>query len=186
VAAGSYSFTNVTSNHTIHVTFVKATYVITPNAGVGCTITPGTPQTVPYKGSQIFNIAANTGYDLVDVLVNDASLGRIFSYTFTNVQADGKIAATCKLKEFVITPTAGPGGTITPALPTTVTYGGSQKFDFTPNPGYVIDNVTVDGVPNPAAAAAGSYTFADVKADHQIGVTFKMQIRRLYLPFIAR
>ena len=67
VAAGSYTFTNVTSNHTIHVTFVKATYVITPNAGVGCTITPGTRQTVPYKGSHHFNIAANTGYDLVDV-----------------------------------------------------------------------------------------------------------------------
>ena len=100
--------------------------------------------------------------------------------------ADHTIAATCKLKEFVITPTAGPGGTITPAVPTTVPYGGSQKFDFTPNPGYAIDNVTVDGVSNPAAVAAGSYTFTDVKADHQIAVTFKMQIRRLYLPFIAR
>ena len=75
VAAGSYTFTNVTSNHTIHVTFVKATYVITPNAGVGCTITPGTAQTVPYKGSITFNIAANTGYDLVDVTVDDASQG---------------------------------------------------------------------------------------------------------------
>jgi hypothetical protein len=73
VAAGSYTFSNVTQNHTIAVTFVKATYVITPTAGAGCTITPGTPQTVPYQGSQSFTIAANTGYDLVDVTVNGVS-----------------------------------------------------------------------------------------------------------------
>jgi len=96
VAAGSYTFTNVTRNHTIHVTFVPATYVITPNAGVGCTITPPNPVTVPYKGSQIFNIAANTGYSLVDVLVNGASQGPILSYTFSDVRADGTIAATCR------------------------------------------------------------------------------------------
>lgn len=190
VAAGNYIFMSVTRDHTIHVTFVRDTYHIAVNAGPGCTITPDDPLDhvvdVPYKGSITFNIAANTGYDLVDVKVDGASKGAIPSFVFNDVVADHTIAATCKLKEFVITPTAGPGGTITPAVPTTVTYGGSQKFDFTPNPGYAIDNVTVDGVPNPAAVAAGSYTFADVKADHQIAVTFKVLIRRLYLPFIVR
>jgi hypothetical protein len=178
VAAGKYTFTNVTANHTIGVTFVRATYYIAVNAGPGCTITPDDPLDhvveVPYKGSITFNIAANTGYDLVGVTVDGASQGLIPSYTFANVQADHTIAATCKLKEFEITPTAGPGGTITPAAPQTVLYGGSQKFDFTPNIGYVIDTVTVDGVSNPAAAAAGSYTFTEVKANHAIAVTFKV------------
>ena len=178
VAAGKYTFTSVTANHTISVTFVRATYYIAVDAGPGCTITPDDPLDhvveVPYKGSITFNIAANTGYDLVDVRVDGASQGPIPSHTFANVQADHTIAATCRLKEFEITPTAGPGGTITPSTPQTVLYGGSKKFDFIPNIGYVIDTVTVDGVSNPAAAAAGSYTFTAVKANHAISVTFKV------------
>ena len=77
VAAGSYTFTNVTRDHTIHATFVRATYYIAVNAGVGCTITPPGPQVeVLYKQSITFNIAANTGYDLVNVTVDGASQGR--------------------------------------------------------------------------------------------------------------
>jgi hypothetical protein len=175
VAAGSYTFSNVTQNHTIAVTFVKATYVITPTAGAGCTITPGTPQTVPYQGSQSFTIAANTGYDLVDVTVNGVSQGPITSYTFVNVTSNGTIVATCRLKQFVITATAGPNGSITPSGAVVVGYGASQTFTFTPNTGYLILDVLVDGVSNPAAVAAGSYTFSNVTQNHTIHVTFKPQ-----------
>jgi hypothetical protein len=175
VASGVYTFTNVTANHTISASFVKATYLITPSAGPGCTITPPTQQVVPYKGSQSFTIAANTGYDLTDVKVDNVSQGPITSYTFSNVTADHTIAATCTLKTFVITPSAGAGGAISPATPQTVNWGGSQKFDFTPNTGYLIDDVLVDGVSNPGAVAAGSYTFTDVQAAHTIAVTFKLQ-----------
>ncbi len=103
VATGSYTFTNVVADHTIAASFVKATYVITPTAGTGCTITPGIPQTVPYKGSQSFAIAANTGYDLTDVKVDGVSnpgAVALGGYTFTNVQADHTIAATCTKKAY--------------------------------------------------------------------------------------
>ena len=179
VAAGSYPFTNVTRNHTIHVTFVKATYVITPNAGVGCTITPGTPQTVPYKGSQIFNIAANTGYNLVDVLVSGASQGPILSYTFTNVQADGTIAATCTPKPFVITPGWGAHGSITPGTPQTVLYGGSVTFTMVPDPGYTVDNVVVNGV---SQGAITTYTFTNVTSDGAIVASFKKLLTFVITP----
>lgn len=183
VAAGSYSFTNVTRNHTIHVTFVKATYVITPSAGVGCTITPGTPQTVPYKGSQTFNIAANTGYDLVDVLVNGASQGPILSYTFTNVQADGTIAATCSLKPFVITPLWGAHGSITPGTPQTVLYGGSVTFTMVPDLGYTVDNVVVNGV---SQGPITTYTFTNVTTNGSIVATFKRVNYWIFLPLISK
>ena len=100
VASGSYTFTNVTANHTISATFVKATYVITPTAGTGCTITPPNPVTVPYKGNQSFTIAANAGYDLTDVKVDNVSQGAITSYPFSDVQADHTIAATCTKKTY--------------------------------------------------------------------------------------
>jgi hypothetical protein len=88
--------------------------------------------------------------------------------------------------EYTITATAGPNGSIDPLGQVKVKYGTSKTFTFTPAPGYRILDVLVDGMSNPAAVAAGSHTFADIKADHQIAVTFKAQTRRLYLPFIVK
>lgn len=178
VAAGKYTFNDVVADHTIHVTFVRANYYFTVTAGPGCTILPagtGTPPvvTVPYKGSQVFTIAPNTGYDLVDVIVDGASRGPVPSVSFTNVVADHTIAATCKLKTFVITASAGPNGSIAPSGSVVVNYDSDQTFTFTPSPDYQILDVLVDGVSNPAAVAAGSYTFENVKENgHTIHVTF--------------
>jgi hypothetical protein len=172
VSAGSYTFTNVTRAHTIHVTFVRATYLIMPIAGTGCTITPSTQQVVPYKGSSVFNIAANTGYDLVDVKVDGASHGPILSYTFSNVVADHTIEATCKLKDFVITPIWGAGGSIVPGTPQSVSYGGSVKFEIVPSVGYLVDNVIVNGV---SQGAISEYIFTNVTGNGTIAATFKAQ-----------
>lgn len=173
VAAGSYTFEDVLVNHTIHVTFVQEFYTITPTAGVGCTIEPGTPQTVRYMNSAIFNISAKTGYDLVNVFVDGAAQGAIPSYTFSNVMADHTISATCKLKEFIVTPMAGAGGTIVPGTPQTVQYGGSITFQIVPNVGYVVDNVTVNGA---SMGALTEYTFTNVIENGTITATFKLQV----------
>ena len=173
VAAGSYTFTNVTKDHTIHATFVRAKYYIAVNAGVGCTITPPGPQVeVLYKQSITFNIAANTGYDLVNVTVDGASQGPILSYTFANVQADHTIAAFCALKPFVITPGWGANGSITPGTPQTVLYGGSVTFTMVPDTGYTVDNVVVNGV---SQGPITTYTFTNVTANGTIVATFKLK-----------
>ena len=67
-----------------------------------------------YNDSATFTIAPNTGYVIDDVTVDGASLGAITSYTFSNVMANHTIAATFKVATFVITPTAGAGGTLSP------------------------------------------------------------------------
>jgi hypothetical protein len=172
VAAGSYTFTSVTRDHTIHVTFVREKYYIVVNAGVGCTITPpGPQQEVPYKGSITFNIAASTGYDLVDVTVDGASKGPIPSFVFNDVVADHTIAATCKLKDLKITPFWGSGGSIIPGTQQTVSYGGSVTFEIKPDTGYVIDNVVVNG---DSKGPIASYTFTNVTTDGTIQATFKV------------
>lgn len=173
VAAGKYKFENVRANHTIHVTFVRANYYFTVNAGAGCTITPPGPTvTVPYKGSITFSIAANTGYDLVDVLKDGVSQGPIPSVSFSNVDADHTIAATCARKQFTITPTWASGGSITPGTVQTVFYGDSLTFNIVPDTGYLIDSVLVDGV---SQGAITSYTFSNVTANHTIFASFKLK-----------
>ena len=71
-----------------------------------------------------------------------------------------------------ITPSAGLNGTITPATVQTVTNYNNSTFTFTPNAGYNISQVLVDGINNPAAVSAGAYTFSNVIAAHTIAVSF--------------
>ena len=95
VAAGSYTFTNVRGNHTISVTFIRSNYNITVNAGQGCTITPSGNQVVPLHGNILFTVAAQTGYTLVDVKVDETSKGPLPEVALLDVIADHTVSAIC-------------------------------------------------------------------------------------------
>ena len=58
----TFTLTNITANHTVHVTFTQLTYTITPSAGANGTISPSTAQTVNYGSSLTFTATPNTGY----------------------------------------------------------------------------------------------------------------------------
>ncbi|MDL2238265.1 hypothetical protein LJC56_10660, partial [Christensenellaceae bacterium OttesenSCG-928-K19] len=72
---------------------------------------------------------------------------------------------------YAITATAGAGGSISPEGAVYVQQGGSQAFTFTPDSGYEVDTVTVDGVA--VTVANNSYTIEDVQKSMAIHVTFK-------------
>ncbi|MFC1725510.1 FISUMP domain-containing protein [candidate division KSB1 bacterium] len=83
---------------------VTPTYTITASAGTGGTISPSDDVTVNSGSSQTFTITPNTGYHIVDVLVDDVSQGAVTSYTFTNVTANHTISATfAKLETGTVT-----------------------------------------------------------------------------------
>jgi hypothetical protein len=64
---------------------------------------------------------------------------------------------------------SGGNGAISPTGAVSVAYGGSQSFTWTPDEGYVLDELTVDSV---ATSNSGSYTFWNVQDDHTITVSF--------------
>lgn len=69
----------------------------------------------------------------------------------------------------IITASAGPGGSISPAGTIIVWDGGSQAFTMTAEPCYPIADVIVDGA---SVGAVSSYTFSNVTIAHTISVTF--------------
>ncbi len=68
-----------------------------------------------------------------------------------------------------ITSTAGTNGTITPLGVTNVDYGGDQNYTITPDLGYHIVDVLVDGN---SQGAIDNYTFNNVTVSHTISVSF--------------
>lgn len=71
-----------------------------------------------------------------------------------------------------ITVTAGKGGTISPKGIVTVEDGKDQIFTITPDKGYEIREVKVDGT---SIGAVTSYPFTKVTSDHSIYVVFKLK-----------
>ena len=60
-------------------------------------------------------------------------------------------------------------GTVSPSGITSVTEGGSVTYNFTPNPGYQIKSIIVDGI---NIGTPAGYTFNNVRKDHQVYAAF--------------
>lgn len=85
-------------------------------------------------------------------------------------------------RSYIITATAGAGGTITPNGKVPVPEGADQSFQITPDSGYRIKSVKVDGLEVPILRAASftlrdngadPYPFTNVTEDHTIDVQFE-------------
>ena len=101
--------------------------------------------------------------------------GRQLTATSTQEAVDKmKDEITAKLADiqtqFTITATAGEGGKIAPEDTTTVYKGTSKVFTITPDKGYHIESITVDG--ENVETIATEYAFEGIVANHTIEVTF--------------
>jgi len=169
-AVTSYTFKNVTANHTISASFAIDMYTITASAGAHGTITPSGPVAVNYGASQRFTITPAAHYHVALVSVDWwNSVGAVTSYTFTNVTANHSISASFAIDTYTITASAGAHGTITPSGPVAVNYGASRTFTITPAFGYRVAKVLVD---SGSMGAVTSYTFTNVTAAHTVSATF--------------
>jgi Glycosyl hydrolase family 9/Cellulose binding domain/Secretion system C-terminal sorting domain/Divergent InlB B-repeat domain len=170
----TYTFTNVNANQTIAVTFKvpSPTYTITASAGANGSISSQGISSVISGSSKTYTMTPNAGYVIDTVTVNGTLVGSLSTYTFTNITANQTIAVTFKVSAltYTITASAGANGTISPLGVSSVGSGGSKVYTMTPNIGYAIDTVTVDGV---SVGSVGTYTFTNVTANKTISVTFK-------------
>lgn len=110
-------------------------------------------------GSRLTFNAEGTQYVNAKI-VNDS--GETIEFTFP-VEVKG---AT----EFTINAEAGENGSIEPEGDVKVKKGSSQEFTITPDRGYRIKDVTVDGI---SVGTEDSYTFEDVSQNHTIKADFE-------------
>ena len=166
---GDFSLEQTADSRAIQLVYSPVRYDVTPSAGAHGSISPDTVQSISRGGSCQFDITPDAHYHVKDVLVDGVSKGPLTSYTFTNVRWDRTIHATFEIDKFTITPSAGSHGSISPGTAQTVDYGSDKTFAITPDTGYRIDDVLVDGV---SVGALTSYTFTAVDAQHTISATF--------------
>ena len=188
VVNNTYTFENVSADHTIVATFEPA-IIINATAGNGGSISPAGEVSVGAHSNATFTITAGEGYIISSVLVdneevlNDNTVRTTYNYTFTNVTASHTIAASFVAAEpHYITANASAGGSISPSGRVEVAYNGSQTFEFTPDEGYSLANIVVDN--GPATAENNTYTFTNVIADHTINANFAVNSYNLTIHYV--
>jgi len=179
---------NVVRNQVIRVFFARPgsmpQYNIVAFADVGGSFNPSGFSTVPQNSNRTYTVAAQTGFYINEVVVDGhpvtATLDNAVprpgtqglqsgTYTFDNISRNHVITATFVRMDFNITATAGVGGSISPPGNTIVPYGDNQTFSITPDEGYFIEEVLIDGVP---ALTTEEQVFSNVTSNHTISVTF--------------
>ncbi len=180
-ALASYTFYTVTADHSITVSF-SPTIVSTRGAN-GSIYPQGT--TVVTPGSDLsFTMTPSAGYHIEEVLVDGVPIGpvvtpeppltRPYTYTFTNVTVPHTISVTfAPNPTMIITASAGQNGTITPSGEVGVLSETNKLFKITPDSGYRIADVQVDGG---SVGAVTSYQFVNITVNHSISATFSPTI----------
>lgn len=177
---GTYTVSNIQAPHSIAASFVpvgtpQTSYTLTASSGGHGSISPAGSVKVSPGGSQTFALAPDAGYHVADLQVDGSSVGGAASYSFSAVTSNHTIAATFapdatpQPSSYTLTASAGAHGSVSPAGSVSVAEGGSQVFAISPEAGYAVSDVLVDGS---SVGSRASYSFNNVSSNHTLSAVF--------------
>lgn len=165
-----YTFSNVTSGHSISASFIPIVYTIKSSAGKGGLINPAGTISLGYGSNQSFTITAESGFQIADILVDDVSVGVVTVYAFHNINADHTISAIFQPIVYTVTGISGSGGTISPSGLVKVNSGKDQHFSIVPDYGYKVSSIMLDYLP--VALSYTDFSLYNVTRNHILSVSF--------------
>ncbi len=102
----SYTFDNVSANHTISAFFTIQTFTITATAGEHGRIFPSGNVTANYGSNWTFSFAPDPGYAVYALWVDGVSVDIASSYTFNDVRESHWIHVVFGAPEITVFPTS--------------------------------------------------------------------------------
>lgn len=164
----TYSFT-VTGNRNLVANFTQNSYIITVSANPSNGGTATGSGTYNYGQNCTVSASPVNGFAFTNWTENGTQVSTNATYSFT-VNGNRNLVANFAQNVHTITATAGANGAINPSGVVSVAQGGSQTFEMTPNSGYEVFEIYVDGN---LIGSMSSFTFNNVVSDHSIFVTFQ-------------
>ncbi len=114
------------------------------------------------------SLTASTTY-YFNIIVKDEA-GNKSAYQTKSVTTSAAIGGGGGSSYYSIISTSNEGGTITPSGTTTAVEFSSKNFTITPNEGYIISDVLIDGE---SIGAVKQYTFSSITSNHTIEAKFE-------------
>ena len=157
----------VEENTDVHAVYTPISYGITYHLDGG-TNSPNNPETYTVEDTFPLKAPTKQGYAFTG-WTSDGETEPKLTVTIPVGTTGGLVFTAHWVEVATITATADEHGKIDPAGTITVPKGESKTFTITPDSGYYIKDVLVDGK---SVGAVSMYTFKEVVADHTIHAAF--------------
>ena len=167
-----YKLDLVKENKVIQVWFKIKTYVVQTIANTNGTITPSKDSIVNFGSRPAYIFSPNLGYAVDSIFVNDIYKSNSNFYILDSVFENKVIRVVFKLSQYTILSSSGLNGKITPIGILGVGFGDRPTYVITPNTGYEIDSLIVNGI---RLSNVDTFKFDSVKSNQSIRVTFKIR-----------
>ncbi len=177
-----YSFNNITSTHTVQVVFEKVACTVHSNCS-------SYPYCSHFSGCKLHDCCIGYSYCIYNTACKTHDGCKGYPYCIyqpswgykpgctTHPGCAGYTCCVYHARSYSITVSGTAGGKLSPAGNAVVVAGNSMTYKFTPNDGYVISRVIVDGKD---IGRVSSYTFNKVNANHTLKVVFE----KMKMPFL--
>ena len=175
ITAEQYSFASLTKNYTFAIEFELITYQISTYITGNGSLDKSTLETVELGTTITYNFVADEGSYLKTLKVDGVSLPveGVTSYTFFDVKENHDLYIVFALYEYKITATVIGEGDIGQALTRNANYGDDVIYTFTPNAGFHLKQILIDGV---EIELTNNYIFENISANHSIYVKFEKDV----------
>lgn len=175
----SYVFTgwdkpvrNVNSNATYTATYktVLKEFTIDVDCDENGTVTPTDgDNTLTYEEEKTYAITPSVGYEIKDVLVNGTSVGKVESYTFSQVKSNQTLKVVFEKIKYSVSVICGENGTTDCSDGMQIEHGESLTVNITPDQDYCVSYIKVNGE---EIEVANSFTLTNVIDDTVIEIGF--------------
>jgi hypothetical protein len=161
----------VTSARSLTANFAVDSFAVNFLSGGNGSITGAASQNVVLglNASTVTAVPA-LGYHFVNWTEGGSVVSSSPQLSITNVVAARSFTANFAIDTFAVVASSDARGSVSQAGTTQVPFGSSITYSFTPNAGYQVVDVVVDGA---SVGAPGSYTFSNVIGNgHSVKVVF--------------
>jgi len=144
LSGNTFTTAPASASCTVTATFASTMsgYTVTASAGTGGGISPSGAVSVNSGSSQAFTLTPNSGYSISSVGGTCGGTLNGNTYTTNAITANCTVtAAFASQPTYIVTASAGTGGSISPSGYLTVNSGAAQTFTVTPNSGYSISSM---------------------------------------------
>ncbi len=153
-------------------------FIIEAEAKDGGIINPSGDVYVLNNSNITFEIIPDSAHQIKEVEVDGEKIGPVSSYTFENVTENHEITVDFEDREYIITASAGAGGTIDPEGEVIIKGGDDEDFRFRADRDNEVVDVRVDNI---SMGPLDRYRFDDIYSDHTIHVVFSSSLEILSL-----
>ena len=155
---------------------LSAQYKITITSSDYGSVSPSGVNYVDEGESITVRFVPNEGCYVKRIVVDEVVLqgteftnAKLKGYTFTNITKNHSVSVTFAINTYTITVVQAQNGTISEAQ-NSYNYGTNATFTITPDAGYHIDHLIIDGVKY--TDTLSNYTFENITANHTISASF--------------